>query len=53
MGVVGIVFKVFIGEWMWVGIDHQHQAGGTARQTGVQVFKGEWVWVGIDCCNQT
>ena len=32
-------FKVFTGEWMWVGIDHQHQAGGTPRETGVQVSK--------------
>ena len=41
-------FKVVTGEWVWVGIDRHHQAGGTPRETGVQVFTGEWVLVGID-----
>ena len=32
-------FRVFTGEWVWVGKDHQRQAGGTPRETDVQVFK--------------
>ena len=32
-------FKVVTGEWVWVGIDRHHQAGGTPRETGAQVFK--------------
>ena len=48
---VGIVFKVFTGEWVLVGIDRQ--TGHTPMETGVplqafRVFTGEWVWVGID-----
>ena len=46
-------FRVFTGEWVWVGIDHQHQAGSAPSETSVQSVCRWWVWMGIDCHHQT